>query len=161
MARFYTEISKEDFLKKVKSLIVNEDEDSDDGFPWEMPAQIGKDLSKVSFDWENWTGFEYGDRGNKGFADYPVGYRELKPGFHVFFMNAGGDWEFPICFIFYWGDNKLRAYIPENGNAWNKKEKCAYGSEDMEQEMETEEIYQKEVSEEKMIDEIVHHIAKK
>jgi hypothetical protein len=54
--RFYTEISKEDFLAKVKSLLVNED-DEDDGFPWIKPAIISKDLSKVQFDWENYTSF--------------------------------------------------------------------------------------------------------
>lgn len=157
MARFYTEISKEEFLAKVKNIIVpsEEDEDNDEGFPWQMPAQIGKDLSKVRFDWENYTGF----MSSTGFANYPVGYKEINLGFHVFFMNAGGDWEFPVCFIFYWGDGKLRAYIPKNGNAWNKKEKCAYGFEDSEEQI--KEDYSNEISEAKMIDEILHHITKK
>lgn len=159
MARFYTEISKEDFLKKVKTLLSNED-DEDDKFPWEMPLSIAADLSKVRFDWENYTGFD----ARQGYASYPFGYKELKPGFHVFFMNAGGDWEFPVCFIFYWGDGKLRAYIPKEGNAWNKKEKCAYGSEEIsysELLATPTEDHDKEISEEKMIDEIVHHITKK
>ena len=104
----WDQIKKEDFLAKVRSLMVNDVEDVDDTFPWEMPAQISKDLSKVKFDWENYSSF---DQTPPGFADYPVGYRELKPGFHVFFVNAGGDWEFPICFIFYWSDGKLRALV--------------------------------------------------
>lgn len=154
MPRFYTEISKEDFLSKVKTLMNNEE------FPYDMSKAIEKDLGKVNFDWENYTRFN--DRGGN-FATYPVGYKELKPGFHVYFVNAGGDWEFPICFIFYWGDNKLRAYIPEDGNAWNKKQKCAYGSEDdsigsME---EDNDRYEAEISEEKMIEEIISHIIKK
>ena len=52
MARFYTEISKEKFLEAVKNLMGNEE------FPYELPAQIEKDLSKVNFDWENYTGFD-------------------------------------------------------------------------------------------------------
>ena len=127
MARFYTEISKEDFLKKIKNLLVTDDDNEDDGFPWEMPKRLGKDLSKVNFDWENWTSFN----SREPFANYPfVGYKELAPGFHTFFMQAGGDWEFPVCFILYWGEGVLRGYIPTAGNAWNITEKCAYGSED-------------------------------
>ena len=155
MPRFYTEISKEDFLTNVKTLMDN------DEFPYEMPKIIERDLGKVNFDWENYT--EFGYRGH--FANYPMGYKELKPGFHAYFVNAGGDWEFPICFIFYWGDNKLRAYIPEDGNAWNKKEKCAYGSENTYQETtDTDGDYErieKEISEERMIEEILNHITKK
>lgn len=153
MARFYTETSKEEFLTKVKTLM------NDEEFPYDMPKAIERDLKKVDFNWENYTSFGY----NQNFSNYPVGYRELKPGFHVYFLNAGGDWEFPICLIFYWGDNKLRAYIPEAGNAWNKTEKCAYGSEDfamgcMEEDNEKHEA---EISETKMINEIINHITKK
>ena len=153
MARFYTEISKEVFLARVKTLMESED------FPYELPSQIEKDLSKVNFDWENFSDFNE----TESFADYPIGYKELKPGFHVFFVNAGGDWEFPICFIFYWGDGKLRAYIPEDGNAWNKREKCAYGSEETENESSEEDQYEyaEEIVEENMIDEILTHITKK
>jgi hypothetical protein len=59
----------------------------------------------------------------------------------------------------------LRAYIPEDGNAWNKKEKCAYGSENTYQETtDTDGDYErieKEISEERMIEEILNHITKK
>jgi len=48
----------------------------------------------------------------------------------VLFINAGGDWEFPICFVLYWDGKKMRAYIPSEGNCWNKQEKCAFGSEE-------------------------------
>jgi hypothetical protein len=162
MSRFYTETTKENFLLKVKELMSkNEDEDSenyDEGYPYDnVPSIIMKDLNKVNFDWENYTSFD----DTEGFANYPVGYKEIKPGFHVFFAQAGGDWEFPICFIFYWGDNKLRAYIPESGNAWNKKQKCAYNSEDYEDENENEKDHNSEIDEEKMIDEIIKHIIKK
>jgi len=153
MGRFYTNISKEDFLAKVKDLIMPLDEDgeeSDDGFPWEMPSQLDKDLGKVNFDWENYTRFN----DTSPYANYPwVGYKELIPGFHTFFMQAGGDWEFPVCFMLYWGEGQLRAYIPKDGNAWNKKEKCAYGDTHFE--------IEKQVNEDKLRWDILHRITKK
>jgi hypothetical protein len=102
----------------------------------------------------------------KGYSMYPVGYKELKSGFHIFFVNSGGDWEFPICFIFYWGDNKLRAYIPQDGNSWNKKAKCAYGSEDdmfeiFEKDEYDHDKFAKDINESKMTEEILKHIIKK
>jgi len=154
MSRVYTEISKESFLGKVKKLMDNED------FPYELPKVIESDLSKVRFDWENHTRFN--DR--HPFASHPVGYKEIAPGFHVFFANAGGEWEFPICYIFYWGNGSLRAYIPKDGNTWNKKEKCAYGSEENSEPINTDDEYERieaELSIEKMINEILEHIIKK
>ena len=169
MARFYTEISKEEFLNKVETLMGEE-------YPYKLPTIIKKDLSKVNFDWENYTEFKDG-----GFALYPNGYMEVSPGFHIFFAQAGGDWEYPVCFIFYWGNGILRAYIPNNGNVWNKKEKCAYGSEENEESEEVDEIVvtpeiahkkmrseeaafrkiERQFSKEKMITEILGHITKK
>jgi len=129
MARYYGEISKDDFFNKIKEVMDNEE------YPYEMTPKIWQDLSKINFDCENYTDYKY----TEGFAEYPVGYRELKEGFHVFFVNAGGDWEYPICFIIYWGyDNKLRGYIPKNGNIWNKKEKRAYDNDEMTREIESQ-----------------------
>jgi len=126
-------------------------------FPFEIlsSSQIGKDLSKVQFDWENFTDFNE----TNGFANYPVGYKELKQDFHVFFVNAGGDWEFPICFIFYWGEDMLRAYIPARGNAWNKIEKCAYGSEEEEDPHNSD--HDDEINESEIIEDILDRIIKK
>lgn len=150
MARFYGEITKDDFLNKIKAVMDNED------YPYKMTKEISKDLLKVDFDFENYTDF----KDTSGFCDYPAGYKELADGFHGFFVNAGGDWEFPICFIIYWGYNKkLRAYIPKDGNAWHKKEKCAYGSNNSGEYDEIE--ADKEVSEEKIIVEILKHIKNK
>lgn len=147
--RYYSEISKELFLEKVKKLM-NEDE-----YPYEMPTIIEKDLSKVNFDFENYTSFE----DTKGYSTYPVGYYEIEPNFHIFFVNFGGDWEYPICAIYYWGDKKLRAYIPKDGNAWNKKERCAYGSEYNNIARDDKKI-DKEVNVDAMINEIKSHILK-
>ena len=170
MPRFYTEISKEDFIKEVEKLIMGRDEadagagpddydDYEDEFPWNMPEKLGKDLNKkVSFDWENYT---TPGPYQKPYANYPfVGYKELKPGFHVYFMQAGGDWEFPVCFIFYWGKGKLRGYVPKDGNAWNKEEKCAYGSDNTDTDRDFEKIA-KEVDGELMIADILNRITKK
>jgi len=141
--RYYGEISKEKFLSQVKDIMEDEE------FPYEMPERIARDIFKVSFDCENVTSFD----AVEGFCDYPVGYMELKPGFHVFFANAGGDWEYPVCFLFYWGaDGHLRGYTPKNGNVWNKKEKCAYDD---------GVDHDEEYNEVKMIEEIVKHIVKK
>lgn len=127
MSRFYKAITKELFLEKVKALS-KYDEDGDEGedYPYDFPAQIEKDLSKIEFDRENFTRFD--DTDEDSFGCYPVGYKYLENDLHVFFVNSGGDWEYPICFIFYWDGKQIRAYIPKNGNVYNHAEKCAYGS---------------------------------
>ena len=79
-------------------------------------------------------------------------------------MNAGGDWEFPVCFVMYWDGKELRAYIPKDGNAWNKKQKTAYGSEedmDEDYEVDSEKIEEKEVSEEKIFADVLKRIQPK
>ncbi|MFA5366700.1 MAG: hypothetical protein WC333_02350 [Dehalococcoidia bacterium] len=146
--RYYKPTTQEEFLAKIEKLMTSDD------FPYDnLSDKIQKDLSKVQFDFENYTYFGK----NEGFSTYPVGYREIAPGFHIYFVNAGGDWEWPICFIFYLGrKDKLRAYIPEDGNAWNKEKKVAYGSDDNEDSGNTD--HDDEISEEKMITEILGHI---
>lgn len=44
-------------------------------------------------------------------------------------MNAGGDWEVPICFAFYWDGTEMRGYIPSEGNVWNKELNRTWGNE--------------------------------
>ena len=149
--RYYTETTKEDFLNKVKDLMLNEE------FPFEVPASIEKDLTKVNFDWENYTCF-----GETNGFGYPIGHKELLPGFHVYFNAAGGDWETPVCYIFYNSDKGLRAYIPKDGNVWNKKEKCAYGSEnDYHEEVDEEKVWKDNFSEESIYKDILTRIIKK
>ncbi len=112
MSRHFAEITKEEFLKKIEDVSFQEDE------------TILKDLDKVHFDFENYTTKE-----DEPFCDYPAGYRELTNGIHAYFVNAGGDWECPICFVIYWDGKKLRGYIPKNGNLWNRLTHTAFGSE--------------------------------
>lgn len=134
MPRFAVPITIDEFKSKCdKTFGIN----SEDGFdPYELPPTIQKDLGKVNFDFENWDignahpSYEKYPTDHQGFNNYPVGYQTLPNGLPVLFVNAGGDWEYPICFCIYWDGKKMRAYIPEDGNIYNKKEKCAYGSED-------------------------------
>lgn len=112
-----------DFLKEKLKYLLEEEDDNGDEFPYNLPKKMEKDLSKIKFDFEN---YEYGEY---GYMNYPCGYEVLENGLPVLFVNAGGDWETPICFIIYWDGSDLRAYIPNNGNVYNRKEKCAYGSE--------------------------------
>lgn len=95
--------------------------------PCTLPPIVMKDLSKVNFDMEN-IGFvgEFNMHGTEDIEQF-----EMLGSFPVAWVSAGGDWEAPLVFVLYIGDkNELRAYIPKNGNAYNHKEKCAYGSEE-------------------------------
>jgi hypothetical protein len=131
MSRHAKLISLEKFKELTRELI------NDEEFPYNFPPKIEKDLSKVNFDFENYNlgkadpmyEEEY-DSDFNGYCGYPCGYEILPNGLPVLFVNAGGDWENPICFVIYYDGKELRAYIPSDGNIWNKKEKCAYGSED-------------------------------
>src|SRR5690606_37149773 len=91
-------------------------------------ASIEKDLSKIEFTPENVAIKE-----EDSFANYPCGYKTLSNNLPVLFVNDGGDWEFPICFIIYWDGSKLRGYIPNKGNNYDRKNKAAYGNYDCEE----------------------------
>lgn len=120
MKRYATKISLEKFQEICKSKLGI---GSDDFDGYDLPEVIEKDLAKINFDRENFSIDE-------GFEDYPCGFEVLENGLPVLFVNSGGDWEFPICFCIYWDGASLRAYIPKDGNVYNIKEKCAYGSEE-------------------------------
>jgi hypothetical protein len=118
-----------DELKAKLDKYINPDLDGDD-FPYNLPEAVHKDIAKVEFDFENWSvGFSiYTGKDEEGFSDYLAGYCTLPSGIPVLLMNAGGDWEFPICFAIYFDGKGLRAYIPEDGNSYNKKLKSAWGN---------------------------------
>jgi hypothetical protein len=123
MKRKAPKISLEEFKALCqKKLNVGEEFD-----PYDLPEKIYKDIKKVEFDLENYS---IGSAANeKGFDKYPCGYEVLDNGLPVLFINAGGDWEFPICFCLYWNGKEFRGYVPTEGNAYNRKEMCAFGSE--------------------------------
>lgn len=141
MSRYAKIIPMAEFQKKIQRLLELDD------FPYEMSTKITQDLSKINFDWENYNignadpDYEQYPEDFSGYAGYPCGFETLENGMPVFFINAGGDWEHPICLCLYWDGKALRGYIPEEGNVFNKKERCAYGSEeDMDDEMDYENL---------------------
>ena len=90
-----------------------------------LNAQVMKDLRKVDFSTENleWLpGEAYGNVGGI------CGFQTLPNGLTYLGVTAGGDWESPLFFIIYHDGQKLRAYIPKDGNTWNLKTKMAYGN---------------------------------
>jgi len=131
MSRTAKLITLEEFKQRCQKIVDSE------GFPFDLPKKIETDLEKINFDWENYNmgeadpcyKEEYASDYN-GFAGYPCGYEVLDNGLPVLFVNAGGDWEHPICFVFYFDGKAMRAYIPTEGNVYNKKDRCAYGSEE-------------------------------
>ena len=100
---------------------------------YSLPNPIRKDLSKINFDMENSDLMgEYNMPGTEDLKAF-----EMLGDFPVAWICAGGDWEQPLLFVLYIGDKgELRAYIPKDGNAYNHKEKCAYGSEEDQDESE-------------------------
>lgn len=128
MSRYFTDITKEDFLKKFRELCLENNKSryqfATESLDLNLPDSVYKDLKKVDFSFEN-TEWEEGNE----FMNYPCGYKELHNGMHCVFINAGGDWETPVCFVVYWDGTSMRGYIPKSGNAWNRKAKCAFGNE--------------------------------
>lgn len=88
---------------------------------------VQKDISKIQFDCEN-IGIEEDEFDMKGFEP---GYETLANGVPVLWVGAGGDWEGPVAFCVYVGeDGELRAYVPTSGNVYNKEENAAFGNND-------------------------------
>jgi hypothetical protein len=125
-------------IEDLKALI-EEKSDPSYGGPYgilngESPARsiICKDLSKIDVDFEN---VEY--CGTEDSFETP-GAEDLETfemigsdasAFPVAWCACGGDWEVPLIFVLYIGaKGELRGYIPKDGNVYNHKEKCAYGS---------------------------------
>ena len=106
-----------------------------EGSPYEAVSNcdaVKQDLSKIDVDYENvdYVG-EYEMPGTE-----PLNHFEMLAGadgttFPVAWCACGGDWENPLVFVLYIGQKgELRAYIPKDGNVYNKKEKSAYGNND-------------------------------
>lgn len=79
-------------------------------------APAHKDVHKIDFDFEN---YEVEENGNE----------QLPDGTAIIWAFAGGDWECPVWFVMYLDPtNKIRAYIPTDGNTFCKQCKCAIGT---------------------------------
>jgi len=79
----------------------------------------------IAFDFENFTCTKGEFKDNGGVL---VGTQQI--GDFVFLgCLAGGDWELPVFFIFYFsGEGFLRVYVPRKGNVFCSEHGCAYGS---------------------------------
>ena len=118
MSRFYQPITQEAFEEKVRAQFELFEEKSF------FSLAVEKDLKKVGFDFEN---FSTPDDG-AGYCDYPQGFQTLGTDLRVFFASAGGDWEFPVCYLMYWDGKAVRGYVPDKGNIWHRPSKSAFGN---------------------------------
>lgn len=145
MSRHFEKLTQQEFFDKIKPSItklLKEDRWFD---PKDLPTTgsefikyldswamdmydklIDSDLSKILFNNENLDT----DSSYNGIKSKIFGLQTLPNGMPFVGVSAGGDWEWPICFILYWDGSKFRGYIPEKGNHFNKYTKTAYGSED-------------------------------
>lgn len=71
------------------------------------------DVSKIKFDFEN-TQVEK--------------IVTFDSGVTVALVMAGGDWEYPLYFAFYYDGKRFRGYLPTAGNVYNHTTKEAYGN---------------------------------
>jgi hypothetical protein len=108
----------------------------------ELSPQLKADLSKVDFDWENYTsGTDLIDqawrsRSNQtsefGYSLRIIGpHNRMGPeGVSWIGCSAGGDWEQPIFFMLYMSNDQVRAWIPKKGNCWNYDTHTALGNDE-------------------------------
>ena len=60
---------------------------------------------------------------------FKFGQDMLFEGTPVMWFGAGGDWEAPLAFCIYLGeDNKIHVYVPREGNCYNKETNAAFGN---------------------------------
>jgi len=111
----------------------DDDEDADDEEKFEYALKnalyskvVRKDLSKIEFDFENIT-VKTDEFDMRGFV---AGFDTVHD-FAILWVGAGGDWEQPLAFCLYLDNkNKLRGYIPTNGNFFDVEHKAAWGNYD-------------------------------
>lgn len=144
MPRFYKPITLSDFKSKLEIVARAYHENTDSAwgyghgstpFPdnwieetcWmDVTETVINDLDKVEFDGENYTCGEYFGHSHKDI----LGLKTLPNGMPYLGCYAGGDWEEPVFFILYWDGNKVRGYVPKEGNVYNTKTNKAWGNDD-------------------------------
>lgn len=136
MSRYAAQIDQQDLLELVLKASHNPDHSPDEGYgrafdPYtiqENCPKLAQDLKKVEFDWEN---YEYLAKDEFSIWVGMLGPRTLGR-FSYIGVMAGGDWEHPLYLIIYLDqDGKtLRAYIPTDGNTWNRTTKTAIGNDE-------------------------------
>ena len=98
-----------------------------DGKSFEIPRQIMDDISEIDLDTENFR-FPGDDPGNMPGYGGSAGFH-LLPGTQilVFHSAAGGDRGLPVAFFLYLGEDDLvHAYLPEDGNCYDRDMKRAW-----------------------------------
>lgn len=121
MPRFYTPIPLQQLVDKIEQ--INDSEGYSHNIRKFTP-QVEKDFKKVNVDIENV--YDYPSSSNRPIKKI-IGYC-LIDDFAFYGFYCGGDWENPVFHIIYWDGKKLRGYIPDDGNPWNRKTKYAYGN---------------------------------
>lgn len=126
MPRFFAPISVDELKAKVEIAFLLADPDRDDyvnladRFDTDLIfRKLGKDL-KVKFDFEN---FFVSKQPNT-----LMGLHSLPNGLTCWGMLAGGNWQIPVFWVCYWDGKKIRGYVPEAGNPWDRKKKEAYNN---------------------------------
>lgn len=129
MSRTYEPVPRFFFFDKIKELIEPDDDDKSMADVIDANEVLSADLSKVKFDWENYE-YENTYGSVDDFWPFMGIQRWYVDGGYLNFLGctAGGDWETPIFFIIYYDGEKLRGYIPKDGNPWNRTTKRAYGN---------------------------------
>lgn len=86
-------------------------------------GKIGKDISKVKFNFEN-SYYQVDDS-----LDRKLGVQQAGDLSYIG-CQAGGDWEYPVYFVIYLDQDKttFRGYVPFDGNTWNHDTKMAFGN---------------------------------
>ncbi len=92
----------------------------------------------IEYDTEN---FEYENRVEHPDGPYHLkdehkwlGVQSLDNGLVFIGMACGGDWECSVHSLLYWDGQAIRAYVPREGNTYNKLSKCALGNNEKEDE---------------------------
>lgn len=114
--------------EELRKAIMAYGEDDDDEFEYALHEAVysdtvHKDLSKVESEYENVSCIpdEFYTPG------FTAGWDTIN-NFTVLWIALGSDAEQPFAAVLYLDDkSKLRAYIPKDGNCYDKKHKMAYG----------------------------------
>jgi hypothetical protein len=121
--RNFAPISIEDLTAKIKE-VKGENRSLCKGTE-ALLEHLGADID-VAFDLENISDSPNWYCGLEGL----MGFHTEANGLTYYGVCAGGDWEHPVYFCVYWDGQKLRGYVPTEGNPWNTTTKKAYGNDE-------------------------------
>lgn len=127
MSRFAPKMTVEDLKAAITAFAKSKDfddeydvEDYDDienviatGFMNCAFVTAHDDVQKIRFDYEN---------------VFVERFDIMSNGVPFALISAGGDWEVPLVFVFYFDGKQFRGYVPKDGNIYNRTLKQAYGN---------------------------------